>query len=113
MKFPCCALGFVLLAGGAWADEIEVSSVKFANVRAPGGAAGNWLEADIALSAKPAAGGSGTPSLMVSRVRVALTIGCELPATGGGERHTEYYRAEAECVALEPGRADVRFYLPP
>jgi hypothetical protein len=25
----------------------------------------------------------------------------------------DYYRAEVECVALEPGRADVRFYLPP
>ena len=87
-----------------------MSSVKFANVRAPGGATGNWLEADIALSAKPVA---GTPGLMVSHVRVALLVGCELPATSGGERRTEYYRAEAECVALEPGRSDVRFYLPP
>ncbi len=50
---------------------------------------------------------------MVSRVRVTLLLGCELPATGGTERRTEYYRAEAECVALEAGRADVRFYLPP
>jgi hypothetical protein len=25
----------------------------------------------------------------------------------------EYYRSEAECVALESGRSDVRFYLPP
>jgi hypothetical protein len=36
-----------------------------------------------------------------------------LPGPVGGERRLEYYRAEAECVALEPGRADVRFYLPP
>jgi hypothetical protein len=50
---------------------------------------------------------------MVSRVRVSLLVGCELPALAGGERRTEYYRADAECVALEAGRADVRFYLPP
>ena len=96
--------------GLAAAQEVEVSAVKFANVRAPGGAVGNWLEADVTLSVRPSAGAGG---LMVSRVRVTLTIGCELPATGGSERRTEYYRAEAECVALEAGRADVRFYLPP
>jgi hypothetical protein len=46
-------------------------------------------------------------------VRVALLIGFELPARAGGERRLEHYRADAECVALESGRADVRFYLPP
>jgi len=50
---------------------------------------------------------------MVSRVRVGLTIAFELPAPVGGERRLEHYRAEAECVALEAGRTDVRFYLPP
>ena len=40
-------------------------------------------------------------------------VGFELPATSGAERRLDYYRSEVECVALEPGRADVRFYLPP
>lgn len=101
-------LGLGLLArGSAAAEEIEVSTVKFANVRAPAGATNSWWEADVALNVRPAAG------TMVARVRVTLTIGCELPATGGSERRVDYYRAEAECVALESGRADVRFYLPP
>lgn len=108
MKLLTIVLGFAVLAGvAAAAEEVEVSSVKFANVRAPGGATTNWLEGDIALSVRPGAG------LMVNRVRVSLTIGCELPATAGGERRVEYYRSEAECVALESGRSDVRFYLPP
>ena len=108
MKFLPIILGLAMLAGVAVAaDEVNVSSVKFVNVRAPGGATANWLEGDIALSVRPATG------LMVSRVRVTLTIGCELPATAGGERRVEYYRAEAECVGLESGRSDVRFYLPP
>lgn len=91
-------------------EEVEVSAVKFTNLRAPNGSAGNWLEADIALEAKPTPGNVGR---MVSRVRVTLTLGFELPAPAGGERRIEFYRADAECVALEPGRADVRFYLPP
>lgn len=89
------------------AEEVDVSAVKFANVRAPNGSTANWLEGDVALSVRPAGG------TMVSRVRVTLTVGCELPAVRGGERRVEYYRAEAECVALESGRSDVRFYLPP
>jgi hypothetical protein len=36
----------------------------------------------------------------------------ELPALAGGERRLDFYRADAECVALEPGRAEVRFFLP-
>ncbi len=87
-----------------------MSSVKFSNLRAPHGSAGNWFEADIALEVRPA---PSTAGRMVSRVRVTLTLGFELPAPPGGERRIEFYRAEAECVALEPGRADVRFYLPP
>jgi len=84
--------------------------VKFTNVRAPTGTNGTWLETDITLNVHPVAGNS---SQMVSRVRVSLLLGFELPALAGGERRLEHYRAEAECVALEPGRANVRFYLPP
>ncbi len=92
------------------AQEVEVTTVKFTNVRAPTGSNGTWLETDITLNVRPVV---GNPSQMVSRVRVTLLIGFELPAPAGGERKIEHYRADAECVALEPGRANVRFYLPP
>jgi hypothetical protein len=91
------------------AQEVEVTAVKFTHLRPPNGGSGSWLEADVVLNVRPAGGG---PNQMVSRVRVALLLGFELPATPGGERRLEHYRAEAECVALENGRADVRFYLP-
>ncbi len=84
--------------------------MKFTNLRAPTGSVGNWLEADIALMVRPPVGSAGQ---MVSRVRVALLVGFELPALAGAERRLEHYRADAECVALEAGRADLRFYLPP
>jgi hypothetical protein len=92
------------------AQEVEVMTVRFTNVRAPTGSVGTWLETDITLTVKAV---TGNPSQMVSRVKVALLIGFELPAPAGGERRLEHYRADAECVALEPGRANVRFYLPP
>jgi hypothetical protein len=97
-------------AGPVRAQSVEIASVKFNNVRAPNGTAGTWLEGAIVLNAKPA---PGSPGQMVPRVRVALLLAFELPALAGGERRLEYYHAEAECVALEPGRAEVRFYLPP
>lgn len=94
----------------ASAQEVEVTGVKFANLRAPNGSNGSWFEANVALMIRPAPGSVGQ---MVSRVRVAVILGFELPAPVGGERRIEHYRADAECVALESGRADVRFYLPP
>ena len=94
----------------AIAQEVEVTTVKFANVRAPTGSNGTWLETDITLNVRPVV---GNPSQMVSRVRVTLLVGFELPGAAGGERRLEHYRADADCVALEPGRANVRFYLPP
>jgi hypothetical protein len=104
----------IIVAGvgivSSFAQEVEVTTVKFTNLRAPTGSNGNWLEADITLIAKPA---PGSPAQMVSRVRVSLVVGFELPGTAGGARRLEHYRSDAECVALEPGRADVRFYLPP
>jgi hypothetical protein len=110
-RFLCL---FVLASGIAWSavrgQEVDVTTVKFTNVRAPTGSNGTWFETDITLNVKPM---PGTPGQMVSRVRVALLLGFELPALAGGERRQEHYRAEAECVALEPGRANVRFYLPP
>ena len=116
IKIVSLVLGFSALLGGPGraatapiAPEVEVSAVKFANLRAPNGSVGNWYEADLALEVRPA---PNAPGRMVSRVHVTLTLGFELPAPPGGERRIEYYRADAECVALEAGRTDVRFYLP-
>jgi hypothetical protein len=101
-----CGLG----AAAVRAQEVEVTTVNFTNLRAPTGSSGTWLETDITLIVRPT---PGSPGQMVSRVKVAVLLGFELPAPAGGERRVEHYRAEAECVALEPGRANVRFYLPP
>lgn len=98
------------LADVARAEELEVSSVRFNSVRAPNNASDAWFEAEIVLNVSPP---PSAPGRMVSRVRVAFSLGWELAAPAGGVRRVEYYRAEAECVALEAGRADVRFYLPP
>lgn len=106
---PILTLGAVGSSSRA-AEEVEVTSVKFSNLRASTGAPGNWFEADVALLAKPAPGSIGQ---MVSRVRVMLLAGFEFPAVAGGDRRIEHFRAEVDCVALESGRADVRFYLPP
>lgn len=110
MLLLTAAVGFARAA-----EEVEVTAVRFTNQRPPavlGGAApnGNWLEAEITLNVRPP---PGSPGQMVSRVRVALLLGFELPALAGGERRLEHFRAEAECVALDAGRAEVRFYLPP
>src|SRR6185436_17409012 len=56
---------------------------------------------------------ASAPGQMVSRVKVSLLCAFDLPGLAGAERRLEHYRAEAECVALETGRADIRFYLPP
>lgn len=97
-------------AATAWAQEVEVANVRFTMLRSPLGNTGNWLETEVQLNARPI---PGSPGPMVSRVRVAVLLGYELPAAAGAERRVEHYRAEAECVALEPGRSSVRFYLPP
>ncbi len=101
-------LSAVAVGTATWAQEVEVASVRFTTLRAPLGSTGNWLEAEIQLNAKPA-----PPSQMLSRVKVAVMLAFELPAAAGAERRVEYYRSEAECVAVEPGRTSVRFYLPP
>lgn len=108
-RLPCLALFFALLVT-AHAQVVEVTAVRFNNLRAPTGSNGTWMEAAIQLTVRPP---PAAPRDIVSRVRVTLLLGYELPAPAGGERRIEHYRAEAECVALEAGRADVRFYLPP
>ena len=91
------------------AVPVEVAMVKFSNLRAPNGSPGNWYEAAVVLNVRPA---PGAPAQMVSRVKVGLLLGFEFAGSAGSERRTVLYRAEAECVALEPGRTEVRFYLP-
>jgi len=101
-------LSALVVGAAAWAQEMEVANVRFNPLRAPLGSTGNWLEMEVQLNARPA-----PPSQLVSRVKVAVILGFELPAAAGADRRVEHYRAEAECVALEPGRSSVRFYLPP
>jgi hypothetical protein len=89
--------------------EVEVRSVKFSNVRAPGGGTDPWYEAAIELTVRgetPA--GATAPSRFVDRVQVSFGLGVR---TRGGE--FDFYRSSAEAVSLEVGRAVVRFYLPP
>lgn len=107
--FGVCALLFCATALVA-AQEVEVSSVRFDNVRPPADTSDAWLEADIVLQARPDRDRLGN---MVPRVRVTLLAGFEVPGRAGRPRRVEYYRSQAECIALEPGRSDVRFYLPP
>ncbi len=102
LLLPACALRA--------AEEVEVALVRFAAARAPGGGSQPWLEAEVVIQARPA---PGAPGQMVSRVRVALLLGFEVPGPAGADRRLDHYRADAECVALEPGRTSVRFYLPP
>lgn len=110
LRLPRFLVPALFLAAAASAQEVEVTTVRFMNVRAPRGGNGTWLEADVQVNVRPP---PGAPRDMVSRVRVALLVGFELPGGAGAERRIEHYRADAECVALEAGRADVRFYLPP
>lgn len=100
----------LLTVAASGAEQVDVSSVRFNSVRSPNGASGNWYEAAVNLTVRPK---TGAPSQMVGRVRVSLLVAFELPASPGAERRLEYHRAEAECPALEPGRSDIRFYLPP
>ena len=85
---------------------VSVRNVKFGTVRAPGGQ-DPWLEAVVELDVAPG-NGSGIYNRYADRVQVTLGITIT-------KRNNEYdfYRASAEAVSLEAGRALVRFYLPP
>ena len=47
--------GFAAASATA-AEEVEVTTVKFTNVRAPNGVPGTWVEADLTLNVRPAPG---------------------------------------------------------
>ncbi|PAW81561.1 MAG: hypothetical protein B9S27_04395 [Opitutia bacterium Tous-C8FEB] len=102
------ALSWAAAAPGP-APSIEVMNLRTNHVRpANGGPA--WLETTLALNVRPTGGG---PSPVVSAVRVVLLMVFELPGPAGGPRRAQVYASAVECVALEPGRTEVRFYLPP
>lgn len=105
-------LAFALLlpwAGAAPAPAVEVANFRANQVR-PGNGGPAWLEMTLSLNVRPT---GGAPAPFVSAVRVALLIAFELPGAAGGPRRVQAYAATVECVALEPGRTEVRFYLPP
>jgi hypothetical protein len=86
--------------------EVEVRNVKFALVRPPSGGDA-WLEATVELTvaANSAAGAYGR---FADRVQVALSL-----SVRRRDDEFDFYRASAEAVSLEAGRAAFRFYLPP
>ena len=103
-------LGLAVGSGALRGEEVEVTAVRFGSVRPAGNPGDTWLEAAVSLNVAPPPASAGR---MVSRVRVVLAVGWDVPAPLGDTRRTDCYRAEAECVALDSGRTDVRFYFPP
>lgn len=86
--------------------QVEVANVRFDAVRAVGDV---WLEALVELDVKP--GGKAVTGEFVDRVRTTLSVMIEAP--DGRVKRSMCYRATVEAIALEGGRASIRFYLPP
>ncbi len=86
--------------------DVEVRNVKFGTMRPPGGGDA-WLETtiEVGVIANPAAGAYGR---FADRVRATLLLSLR-----GRDQGFVFYRASAEAVTLETGRAAFRFYLPP
>lgn len=93
-------------APAAEGASVDVRAVKFGSIRAPGGG-DTWTEAVVELGVTPATDG-GAYARWADNVRVTLSLGVR---KRGGDY--EFFRATAEAVALEAGRASFRFYLPP
>lgn len=103
-------LGFAVGSGPLRGEEVEVAAVRFGSVRPANNPGDTWLEAAVSLNVTPSPAALGR---MVNRVRVVLSVAWEVPAPLGNDRRIDHYRAEAECIALDSGRTDVRFYFPP
>jgi hypothetical protein len=86
--------------------RIEVMAVRFARVSLSGSSNRMWNETDVEVNIRPTSARDG--ARFVNRVKVTLTL-----AIDGASGEHAYYRASAEAVALEVGRANFRFYLPP
>jgi len=86
--------------------DVEVRGVSFANVRPPGGGDA-WLEAtvEIGVTANP---GAGVYGRFADRVQATLLLSLRTR-----DNDFTFFRAGAEAVTLESGRAAFRFYLPP
>ena len=105
----------LLLAGGGVARaqtqadagaRVEIQAVRFGEARGPGGGA-SWTEVTVDLRIVSGTDG-GTYARWADAVRVALSLAVR-KRTGD----YEFFRAAAEAVSLEAGRAAFRFYLPP
>lgn len=110
-RLAACVLALLAEAARAAAASpaVEVASLR-CNAARPANGGAPWLEVNVLLNVRPS---PGSPAQMVSRVRVGVLLAFELPAPAGSTRRLEAYAGAVECVALEPGRAEVRFYLPP
>ena len=86
--------------------RVEVVAVRFAGINAMGSSALTWNETDVEINVRSTS--TKADSRFVNRVKVTLTVAFE---SAPGEY--SHYRASAEAVALEVGRANFRFYLPP
>jgi hypothetical protein len=124
MKYP----GFALLTAAlVFANPIQLSAETPAPSTAPisvaqvelagkpkssyarlGGE--SWLEIELELEVKP--GGKVVSGEYVNRVRTILSLGLEVTDKNGVERLV-FYKSSAEAIALEGGKARIRFYLPP
>lgn len=79
----------------------EVTNVRQAQYR-------GWFEFEVEVNVTPAT----ASARFVDRVKVEASIGFDGPQVDG-QRTFVLYRAEAEAVTIERGRAFFRFYLPP
>ncbi len=87
--------------------EVEVTAIKFNPIH-QSNSQSVWYESDIELTAKPAP----ENGRFTGRVKVTLNVGIEA-SLPGGKKQINIYRASAELIALEAGKSNVRFYLPP
>ncbi len=99
-------MGYSIAAG-----SVAVREVEFTRLDA-GGRSGDWLECAIELEVRrDTQDRSRRDPDFVDDLSVTLMLGVEL-ARGRGEGF-EFYRAQADFVALKEGRHFARFYLPP
>lgn len=89
--------------------QVEVTKVDFNAIRGVN-TGDSWYEVQIEVEAKPA-NMRGTDR-HVDRVRATLSLGLEVTDDEGKSAYV-FYRAAAEAIAIEQGKAYFRFYLPP
>jgi hypothetical protein len=97
-------------AASAAEDQVNVAAVRFHALPPPDGSAEDWFEMEVELDARPA---PGRPGRITHRFRIDAYLASEAPGPAGSGRRWAFYRATAEVAGLSPGRAHVRFYLPP